>query len=484
MISNTTTQRGRRFLSWIVLACTAIFGTACGNWNEFGNGPLNPHNTLVPGPAAGLSTQYNLPPPTASTHGVEVGVLVDRNRDYYVSSYDQGIHAYDNTGNFMGTYSLGVTGSRAVPYVHSEWPTYSTSATIFAGAEGGGFYVIDVDKTTTPFTMSLAASDSTLGTSESSPKRAQDETIYIASQWGDIVRYEYTPTGGLNRLATLSLSGQVVTGAIALYDLDPQYADEEVLVATTRGNFYVLDHSLSTIIWSNSSGASTSDVYYAGVTVAERGVIAPVALLPIAGEGDPNSGLVRAINLWTQAVEWELVPSQTVLSEHAIPGSVAVLHDQTGFTQQAGQPGQDDRWDDNQGGILEGGGNFGGSNSGPNIPPIDANFNSWAPFNATFASTDGYLYGIDIVAGTEIWNYRLQAPGQDAPVVDNQNIIYVGDGSSTLHAVEGKLSNPGLGLWMDGSISSGGTSDIVKLGVTNTYGLVVGTDSSAYALFQ
>jgi hypothetical protein len=37
---------------------------------------------------------------------------------------------------------------------------------------------------------------------------------------------------------------------------------------------------------------------------------------------------------------------------------------------------------------------------------------------------------------------------------------------------------------MDGSINVGGVSDIVKLGVTNERGLVVGSGVSAYALFQ
>ena len=173
MNSNKTTRRGRNFLSLIVLACTAMLGTACGNWDQFGNGPLNPHNTIVPGPEAGLSVQYDLLPPSAANHGPEVGVLVDRNGDYYVSSYDQDLHAYDQAGNWMGTYSLGVDGPRAVPYVHSEWPTFSSQTTIFTGAEGGGFYVIDVDKTTIPFTMTLADADTTFGTSESSPKRAK-----------------------------------------------------------------------------------------------------------------------------------------------------------------------------------------------------------------------------------------------------------------------------------------------------------------------
>lgn len=488
MTSTTTTRKGRNFLSLLTLAATAMLGTACGNWNEFGNGPLNPHNAEVPGPEAGVTAQYDLLPPTAANHGPEVGVLVDRNGEYYVSSYDSDIHAYDNAGNWMGTYSLGVDGPRAVPYVHTEWRTMGSSATIFTGAEGGGFYVIDVDKTTIPFTMTLADADMTMGTSESSPKRAEDETLYIAGQWGDIVRYEYSTTTGLTRLATLSL-GQVVTGAIALYDVDPQFPDEEVLVATTDGNFYVLDHRLSTIIWSEGTGAPTSDLYYAGVTVAERGSMAPVALLPIAQDGpagsSPNAGLVRAINLWTQAVEWELLPSKTVQGEDGIDGSVAVLHDQRRFNvEEEGQPGTPDRWGNPNGGVLENNGNPGGGGFDPGFPPIDINLNNEIPFNATFASTDGFLYGIDIVAGIEIWEYEMRTSGYDAPVVDTNNIIYVGDGTSTLHAVEGKLINPGSGIWVDTSINVGGVSDIVKLGVTNDRGLVVGSGVSAYALFQ
>ena len=227
----------------------------------------------------------------------------------------------------------------------------------------------------------------------------------------------------------------------------------------------------------------------AGVTVAERGNLAPVALLPIAQDGpagsSPNAGVVRAINLWTQGVEWELLPSQTVLGEDGIEGSVAVLHDQRRFNvEEEGQPGGGDRWGNQNGGVLENGSGFGGSTFVPDLPPIDINLNDEMPFNATFASTDGFLYGIDIVAGVEVWNYQMRTSGYDAPVVDENNIIYVGDGTSTLHAVEGKWIAPGVGIWMDGSINVGGVSDIVKLGVTNDRGLVVGTGVSAYALFQ
>ena len=293
-----TTRRNRRFhsLSVLGLICTALLGTACGNWDQFGNGPMNPHNSTVPGPEGGITVQQDLLHPVPGmNHGSEVGVLVDRNGDFYVSSYDSEIHAYDHAGTWMGSYNLGVDGSRAVPFVASNPRTMGLQAMIFSGAEGGGFYAIHVDKTTVPFTMTLMDSDPTLGTSESSPKRARDETLYIAGQWGDVVRYEYTSGGVLNRLNTFSL-GQVITGAIALYDVDPQFPDEEVLVATADGNFYVLDHRLTTIIWSEGTGSATSDLYYAGVTVAERGTNAPVALLPIAADGaagsSPNSGMV------------------------------------------------------------------------------------------------------------------------------------------------------------------------------------------------
>lgn len=491
MDQTQTTRRSPSFFSWplLGLVLTAFLSTACGNWDEFGNGPLNPHNTIVKGPVGGLNVQHDLlPSGTGASHGAEVGVMVDRNGDYYVSSYKSELYAYDHTGAWMGVYSFGFDGPRAAPYVSTKPMTSASSARIFTGAEGGGFHVIDVDKTTTPFTMTLADSDLTLGTSESSPKRAGDKTFYIAGQWGDIVRYDYSSASGLSRLSTFSL-GEVVTGAIALYDVDPQFPDEEVLVATTDGNFYVLDHTLSMILWSNTVGAPTSDLYYAGVTVAERGSFDAIAVLPIAADGapgtSPNSGKVRAINLNTRAVEWEMVPSQTVVSRDAIEGSVAILHNQQNFNTQPGDgnPGGGD--DDFGGGMIEdanGNGGFGGGIDLPDVPTTA--MNNLSPFHATFASTDAFLYGIDLLTGFEIWNYPLTVSAYDAPVVDVDNIIYVGDGSTTLHAVEGKMFCPGCGIWTDNSINIGGVSDIVKLGVTNQRGLVVGSGSSAYALFQ
>jgi len=474
MMTTTTANPTHRTFSLpgLFLALAALLSVGCGDWAEFGNGPLNMNASLSRGPEAGIVVQHDLLTPSGAGHGSEVGVLVDKAGDYYVSSYD-----------------LGVDGPRAAPYVASMWNTATSKATLFTGAEGGGFYAIRVDKTTSPYTLTLMDMDGTLGTSESSPKRARDKTLYIASQWGDVVRYDYTG-GILTRLNTLSL-GEVVTGAISLYDVDPQFPEEEVLVATANGNFYVLDHRLTTIIWTNTAGAATGDLYYAGVTVAERGCLGdPVALLPIAHHGvagtSPNSGVLRAINLFTQAVEWELSPSQTVIGTQAIEGSVAVLHDQGGFTCKADGTGiERDGGSQPGGGILE---NQNGGTTGGivvNIPG-DGRISPTAasPYHATFASTDRYLYGVDLITGTQIWNYAMTTGGYDAPVVDGKNIIYVGDGRSNLHAVEGKTSCAGCPIWMDNAINVGGVSDIVKLGLTNTRGLVVGSGNSAYALFE
>jgi outer membrane protein assembly factor BamB len=105
-------------------------------------------------------------------------------------------------------------------------------------------------------------------------------------------------------------------------------------------------------------------------------------------------------------------------------------------------------------------------------------------YHATFASTDGFLYGVDIVSGVEVWAYQMASSGFEAPVVDDMNIIYVGDGKSILHAVKGGLSCAGCFLWTDSSLASGASTDIVKLGITNTNALVVGTGTRAFALFQ
>jgi len=175
-----------------------------------------------------------------------------------------------------------------------------------------------------------------------------------------------------------------------------------------------------------------------------------------------------------------------VIGVDAIEGSVAILHDEGSLSCKTDRPSSDGGDQSGAGGgILEN--QNGGSGGGfvidlpgdGGIGPVHV-----SPYHATFASLDGHLYGVDVISGLEIWNYPMTAGGYDAPVVDANNIIYVGDGRSNLHAVEGKTSCAGCPIWMDNSISVGGSTDIVKLGVTNTRGLVVGSGISAYALFE
>ena len=117
------------------------------------------------------------------------------------------------------------------------------------------------------------------------------------------------------------------------------------------------------------------------------------------------------------------------------------------------------------------------------LSPSDENNGNTASANntflATFASTDEYLYGVDLLTGLEVWSYWMQAPGFDAPVTDRSSIVYVGDGTSTLHAVVGPVGAP---LWVDPVISAGGVSDIAKLGLSYFQELIVASGNSAYSL--
>ena len=374
---------------------------------------------------------------------------------------------------------MGFDGPRAVPYVSSF--VLDGYATIFTGAVGGagGFHAIRVDKYAFPYTLSLMDSDFATGPSESSPKRAADGTYYICDLSGKVHCYTYVG-GTLIHNASLSL-GHEVRGAIALYDADPRYSGQEVLVATTDGLFFVLDKTLSTVIWSDTSGVGPlgADNYYEGVTVAERGIGAPAALLPVAGDlagnFSANLGKVRAIDLYARAQAWELTPSFTNPGFDAVEGSVAVLAEQA---SRPGQPGDGsaDGSGTNTVDISEGGEEI-------ILPPTDPS-SAEKEYQATFASTDGFLYGVDIVTGNEVWSHQMASSGFDAPVVDDTNVIYVGDGRSIIHAVQGDLSCAGCLLWTDSSLASGGSTDIVKLGVTNKNALVIGTGNQAYAVFQ
>ena len=495
--SRNTPARSLRTVGILILAGLA-FG--CADWHEFGHGPTNPHNSFAPGPVAGIASVVPLSHPTpGSGHGTEVGVLTDSSGDYYVTSYDSEIHVYDRTGTHQATYTLPVGGSRAAPYIVNFF--MKQKSFIFTGAEGGGFYVIEVDKSVLPYTMTLVASDTTVGTSESATKRAADGNFYLAEQWGDVIAFSYDfPTATLSRVNTYSV-GEVITGAIALFDCELAIPGEEVLVATKEGGFYVLDHNLSGEIWSETTGLVNADEYYSGVTVAKRGSADPVALLPIAGRIESprsaNSGLLRAINLTTRSVEWELTPSSTAGGVHEIPGSVSLMHPFTspaaGITSTTATPTDGTTGTTTITVTVTPGGDINGVGSvsldthiGFDDDIIDGSENEnnhqmvANTFLATFASTDEHLYAVDLLTGAEVWSYFMNAPGFDAPVTDQSGVVFVGDGTSTIHAVFGVLGTP---VWVDPVISVGGVGDIVKLGLSNGRKLIVASGNSAYSLF-
>ncbi len=489
-----------------LLAMLAMLGVAC-DWNQFGNGPTNPHNSSYPGPVAGIGFQQNLLHPMGGVnHNLEAGVTSDKLGSMYVTSYDRFVSAYSPIGTLAGSYDLGLVGPRAIPFVASE-KSDPKRAMIFTGADGGGFHAINVAKTSfLSYTMTLADVDMTFGPSESSPKRAQDQTLYIADKAGEVRRYQFA--GGILTLLGAHALADNVVGGIALYELEPNYPGEEVLVATTSGNFYVLDHTLTNVLWTNSDGAPTKDLYYAGVTVAERGTMAPIALLPVAHHGaagsSPNSGIVRAINLQSRLTEWVINPSQSIIGTDAIEGSVALLFEQHVPTgNPTGNPGGGTvTIGDPTGGFTTGGGvtvvggditiHTGGTpGTGTVVNPDDdtvttggggttGTTTSTIPvYHATFASSDAFLYGIDLQLGVEVWHAQLRDSAWDAPVVDRDNFIYVGDAQSNLYAFEGKAPMHGMMLWVDNRIG-GGPSDIVKIGIHGKNGLIVGAGTRAY----
>ncbi len=491
-----------------LLAAMLVLG-GCADWSEFGEGPTNPHRTKTSGPTSGLTGNVWLHPfgSTATTHGAEVGILTDSGGAYYVTSYAAEVHVYDSSGVFQDHAVLpsGI-GPRALPYLVNDLLNKKTY--LFTGSEGGNFHVVEIDKSVSPYAVTVTASSTGVGVSESSPKRSQSGDFYLAEQWGDVHRFQYNfSTATLTHAATYSL-GERVAGAIAIFDAEPAHAGEEVLVATQDGGFHVLDASLSSVIWSETTGYGSAgvphDEYYGGVTVAKRGVADPIALLPLSGQIDtpvsPNTGMLRAINLTTRSIEWELIPSHTTLGVDDIPGSVSLMHPFWSF-----RPHHFQVFSGGEEGDLEGrsvviridpNGTPGCENCPPSIeltnasepiwpedapPPHLVNIITLFDFHATFASSDGHLYGVDLVSGTEVWSYPLSAEGVDTPVTDRSNFVYVGDGASVLHAV---LGASGAGVWTDTMITPSATSTqtIVKLGIAYNKELIAGSGVSAYSL--
>ena len=497
----------------LIAILTLLFASlvGCHNWSEFGEGPANPHRTSADGPRGGLTSSHWLHPfgSSSTTHGAEVGLLTDGLGDRYITSYNSQIHVYDNSGNFQDSATLpSGAGPRAVPYVVDDF--INLKAFIFTGSEGGGFHVIEVDKNTAPYTVSVVASITSVGVSESSPKRSQAGDFYLAEQWGDVHQFHYDfTTGVLTQLATYSL-GERVAGGIAIYDADGSVAGEEILVATQDGGFHVLDAGLTGIIWSETTGYGSSgvphDEYYGGVTVAERGAADPIALLPLSGQIDrpvsANTGMLRAINLNTRSIEWEMTPSNTTLGVDQIPGSVSLLHPFwlvmprvfqvfSGDTEEA-------LYEESVLVSLDPEGTQGCvgcsetfkiepafepvSPEGFSNQPLEPTILNFLRYFATFASTDGYLYGVNLMTGAEGWAYPLTTSGFDTPVTDKANFVYVGDGAAVIHSVAGQT---GLGIWTDSLITMSATSStatIVKMGITHDEEIVVGSGVSAYVL--
>ena len=504
-----TTIPSGAFVALLTITVAMLVG--CHSWSEFGDGPGNPHRSEGDGPAGGLSSATWLHPfgSTATTHGAEVGMLTDGAGDYFVSSYNGEIHVYDPSGSFQVVATIpGGVGSRAVPYLVDDLPKRKT--TVFTGSEGGGFHVIEIDKSTSPYTATVMATATGVGVSETSPKRSRGGDFYLAEQWGDVHRFQYNfGTGVLTHAATFSL-GERVAGGIAVYNAEPMVVGDEILVATQDGGFHVLNTLLTGILWSETTGYGSAgaahDEYYGGVTVAERGPMGPIVLLPMSAvinPASPNTGRLRAINLATRAIEWEMTPSHTLPGVNQIPGSVSVLHPfwvvRPGVFQVFQGAELEDLYGDS---ILVSTGSDGVENegdeglcgcisrsetSGPVWPDgfsPQANPASVIPLLrhwATFASTDNYLYGVDLLTGVEVWDYKLTTVGIDTPVTDRANVVYVGDGASNLHGVMG---GSGAGLWTDSLIaaSATGSGTIVKLGITYREELVAGSGVSAYIL--
>ncbi len=316
---------GRVGVMLVLFLFLSAFGASAYDvgWIQYGNVGTHAFNTKLRGPSSGVSGFTCLPPSVGTgipcaPHGSGIGVLVDSDGDIYTSSYGTGaagvteIGVYSPTGTLLGTFdfaSVGVElGPRSVPYIDEA------NNLLYTGAENSynpttqkpGFHVIEIDKTDpAAYKLTLKASDMTVGTIETSPLKL-DDTIYVAGQWGNIYGFTYDGVK-LSQIPNSPLVlDEVVTGSIAYY-YDEAIKNEKLVVATQRGNFYVLNTDL-TIAASNKTNQD-KDEYYSGVTIAMRPNLrkgtSPVALLAVSGTG-ANAGSIRAIDLKTMKDIWML----------------------------------------------------------------------------------------------------------------------------------------------------------------------------------
>lgn len=231
--------------------------------------------------------------------------------------------------------------------------------------------------------------------------------------------------------------GEVITGAIALYDVTSAYPNEEVVVATKSGNVYVLSHDLSTLITSNTTGSSRGDQYYGGATVAKGSLSNPVVIVGVTTDstGTSYTGNLRAIDLVTGSILWESTPSGTSVRDGSqqIEASVSLLN--SAF--------------------------FGNKDI------------------AVAVSTDGNLYGFNTLTGVELWSYAMSDAGRGAPAVGRFNGVYVVDGQEHLHVVMGTT---GSSVYTDTSMYIGSAGYVGKTIIGQGNNLAVGTGVSAYLL--
>lgn len=75
------------------------------------------------------------------------------------------------------------------------------------------------------------------------------------------------------------------------------------------------------------------------------------------------------------------------------------------------------------------------------VPGVPATAPALASGIAYFGSTDGQLYAVDTASGTTLWEYQLEGAISSTPLIGD-NVLYVIDGASVLHALGSRSTTP------------------------------------------
>jgi hypothetical protein len=431
--------------NWIMGTMCLVLTTSlvAASWSQYGGDQGNTHRSQQRGPGGSIGSTTEFLHPTTGTE-ISQGhsgtqVTCTANDDYIVTSYDNEVHVFDNTGThqtYLSLSSYSVTagmGTRAAPLFDN------TNNLIYFGTESGSFFELQLTITAGTYALAVANVDTSIGVIESPATQTPDGSIYIAEQWGDIHRFSGNPLTWQASYTT----GEVVTGAVATFECDATSVGNEIVVATRDGNLHVLSHDLSTNLWTNTDGYTAGDEYSAGVTIAGlRGSGSdPLALMSLSGASSGSySGGVRAVNLTTGITEGVFEPSLSTIGSDEILGSVAILHPDSG-----------NRW-------------------------------------ATVASSSGFVYGFDLLNVTnEMWNAPLIdpsilsiRPGYGTPAVGQRNAVYVISDTEDLHVFDG---NSGGRIGIDTSFKSGSTGATGDAIIGNTRNLTVTLASGTHILY-